>query len=142
GLADWASVNLKGGNIDDPRDWIGGKPALNHASLRLWRRSTSLQNYQMEFLGQMEKKSLSWAFRASGGDNYYATKLLITRPGPVPNAALLRYAVVNGHEFDRDIKPLPLTLERGVDYRIRMTVQDDRFITYLNGRVIGSWIDK
>ena len=34
-----------------------------------------------------------------------------------------------------------MSLERGVDYRVRMTVQDDHFITYLNGQVISSWTD-
>jgi hypothetical protein len=38
--------------------------------------------------------------------------------------------------------PLPLTLERGVNYRVRMSIQDDRFMTYLNGQVISSWSDK
>ena len=37
--------------------------------------------------------------------------------------------------------PLPVSLERGVNYRVRMTVQDDHFITYLNGQVISSWTD-
>ena len=43
--------------------------------LRLWSRSTLLKNYQMEFQGQIEKKSLSWAFRASDSANYYAAKI-------------------------------------------------------------------
>jgi hypothetical protein len=34
-----------------------------------------------------------------------------------------------------------MSLERGVDYRVRMTVQDDHFVTYLNGQVISSWSD-
>jgi hypothetical protein len=145
GLTDWATVNVKGGgNIDDPRDWIGGtKSALNHTeSLHLWKRSTALQNYQMEFQGEMQRNSLSWAFRAADGQNYYATRLVITKPGPQPNAALVRYAMVDGREFDKVKLPLPLTLERGVNYNVRVTVQDDRFITYLNSQVISSWSDK
>ena len=33
------------------------------------------------------------------------------------------------------------TLERGVNYRVRVSVQDDRFITYLNGQIIGDITD-
>ena len=29
----------------------------------------------------MEGRSLSWAFRAANGNNYYATKLVIAKPG-------------------------------------------------------------
>jgi len=146
GLTDWSTVSVKGtGNIDDPRDWIGGSKAaaaLTHPeSLHLWKRSTSLQNYQMEFMGEMQRNSLSWAFRAADGQNYYATKLVITKPGPQPNAALVRYAMVDGREWDHVKLPLPLTLERGVNYDVRVTVQDDRFITYLNSQVISSWSD-
>jgi hypothetical protein len=123
--------------LDDPRYTLASAPVL-----RIWKRSTALQNYQMEFSGQIEKKSLSWAFRASDEKNYYATKIIITKPGPLPNAGLVRYAMMNGRELDRVQLPLPLTLERGGNYRVRVTVEDDRFITYLNGQVISSWSDK
>ena len=123
--------------VDDPRWFSASAPTL-----KIWKRSTALQNYQMEFNGQLEKKSLSWAFRASDEKNYYATKILITKPGPLPNAGLVRYVVMNGREWDRVQLPLPLTLERGGNYTVRVSVQDDHFITYLNGQVISSWSDK
>ena len=144
GLSDWTAMALRGTTkIDDPKDWISAnRPDLVlPGSLRIWKRSESLTNYQMEFQGQVERKSLSWAFRASDSDNYYASKVVMTKPGPLPNASLIRYAVLNGREWDRVQLPLPVTLERGVDYRVRMSVQDDHFIAYLNGRVIGSWTD-
>jgi hypothetical protein len=123
--------------VDDPRWASAAAPAL-----RIWKRSTALQNYQMEFSGAIERKSLSWAFRAADEKNYYATKILITKPGPLPNAGLVRYAMVGGRESDRVQLPLPLTLERGSHYRVRVSVQDDHFITYLNGQIISSWSDK
>ena len=73
-------------------------------------RSTKFENYQMEFQGQIEKRSLSWAFRASNAANYYAAKIVITKPGPQPNAGLVHYAMLSGHEFDRVQLPLPVTL--------------------------------
>jgi len=143
GLTDWVTVSSRALAGADDRDWVGAsRPALSHpVSLRLWERSSSLQNYQMEFQGQMEGRSLSWAFRAADGNNYYATKLVIAKPGSDHNAGLVRYAVIDGHESAAVRLPLPLSLERGVDYRVRMSVQDDHFITYLNGQVISSWTD-
>jgi hypothetical protein len=146
GWSDWTALNLGVDDprkVDDPRQSLSAAAReLGRSSLRLWSRSTSLQNYEMEFSGQIEKKSLSWAFRASDAKNYYATKLVITKPGSVPNAGLLRYVVMNGHEWDRSQLPLPVTLERGGNYRVRVSVEDDHFITYLNGQVISSWSDK
>jgi hypothetical protein len=141
-LTDWSSITLyaASGKIDDPRDWIG--KGRTTASLRLWKRSTTMRNYHMEFQGRLEKTSLSWAVRASDAGNYYATKLALIKAGPLNNAGLIRYTMVNGRETDRTQVPLPVTLQRGVDYRVSVTVQGDRFLTYLNGKVIGSMVDK
>jgi hypothetical protein len=123
--------------VDDPRLMTAAAPIL-----RIWNRSTDLQNYQMEFSGALERRSLSWAFRAADERNYYGTKIMITKPGPLPNAGLVHYVVMDGREWDRVQLPLPLTLARGDSYRVRVSVQDDHFITYLNGQVISSWTDR
>jgi hypothetical protein len=144
GLGDWTIASLKTAtHVDDPHDWkIPTAPTLiAPGSLRIWDRSTSLQNYQMEFQGQIERRSLSWAFRASNAANYYAAKIVITRPGPQPNAGLVHYAMLDGHEFDRVQLPLPVTLQRGESYRVRVAVQDERFVTYLNGQIVSTWTD-
>jgi hypothetical protein len=145
GLGDWTTLALKGsGSVDDPRNWVASATApeiSRPGSLRLWDRSISLQNYQMEFMGQMERRSLSWAFRATDEKNYYGARLVMTKPGPLPNASLVRYLVLNGREWPRVQSVLPLTIEKGVNYRVRMAVQDDHFIAYVNGQVVGSWND-
>jgi hypothetical protein len=144
GLKDWTTVAMRNAPKAEDMKGIGlsGANIVRPGNLRLWNRSVSLQNYQMEFKGELEKKSLSWAFRASDAKNYYATKIMITKPGPLPNAGLVRYVMMNGREWDRVQLPIPVTLERGGNYQVRVSVQDDRFITYLNGQVISSWSDK
>jgi len=153
GMSDWTTLALRnvGSKVDDPHkiddphtfDLASATDELvRPGSLRLWNRSVKLQNYQMEFLGQIEKKSLSWAFHATDQNNFIATKIVITKPGPLPNAGLVHYLMINGREFDRVQLNLPLTLEKGVNYRIRVSVQDDRFVTYVNGQAISAWGDK
>jgi hypothetical protein len=115
-------------------------------TLRLWNKSTLLRNYEMDFQGQIENRSLGWAFRATDAGNYYAAKLVINRNGSSsnagPNAGLIHYVMLNGRESDRVSLPLPVSLQRGVDYRVRVSVDGDRFLTYLNGQVISSWRDQ
>ena len=53
-------------------------------------------NYRMEFVGQLERKSLGWAFRAKDEQNYYVAKLTIARPGPLPLVDLIRYPITAG----------------------------------------------
>jgi hypothetical protein len=122
-------------------DWSMDKGEVRPTSLRVWKPSTSLSNYEMEFMGQIERKSIDWAFRASDVRNYYATKLIITKPGPLPNAGLVRFVVLDGRERERVELPLPLTLERGVDYRVRVSVRGGRFLTSVNGQLVSSWMD-
>ena len=143
-LGQWATLALHT-TVDDPRDWLASTSAPDFGrtgTLRLWEKSVPLQNYQMEFQGQIEKRSLNWAFRASDQNNYYGSRLVITKAGPEPNASLLHYVILNGQEVARSTTPLAVTLEKGVDYRVRMSVHDDRFWTYLNGQLVSSWNDK
>jgi len=135
GLANWE------GFIPGTSDWVAQRGEVRPTALRIWKPSESLSNYQFEFMGQIERKSMDWAFRAADNKNYYATKLVITRPGSLPNAGLVRFVVLNGRERERVELPLPLTLERGVDYHVRVNVQGTRFLTSVNGQIVSSWTD-
>jgi len=140
GFGDWATLALHN-TVDDPRNSLTAPDISKVGSLRLWTKSVALQNYQMEFQGQVEKRSLSWAVRASDQNNYYATKLVMTKPGPSPNASLIHYTIMNGHQYESRTEATQVTLERGRNYRVRVSVQDDRFNTYLDGQLIGHWTD-
>jgi hypothetical protein len=126
GLVDWEGLKQTG------VDWGAAGGEVRPAALRVWKPSTSLSNYEMEFLGRIDRKSMDWAFRAPDVRNYYATKLVITKPGPLPNA---------GRERERVELPLPLTLERGTDYRVRVSVRGDHFLTSVNGQLVSTWTD-
>ena len=65
-----------------------------------------MTDYQLEFVGEIEQKGMSWAYRAKDARNYYANKIVITKPGPLPSADLVRYAVINGVERARSSTPL------------------------------------
>ena len=122
-------------------EWKLQEGEVRPTSLRLWKPSTSLANYDLEFMGQIEHKSMDWAFRASDVRNYYATKLIMTKPGGLSNAGLVRYVVLDGRERERVELPLPLTIERGVDYRVHVSVRGNRFLTSVNGQLVSSWTD-
>jgi hypothetical protein len=139
GIGDWVS-----GSASSVKDWSLEPTGLRPGGLRIWKRSESLSNYDMEFVGQIEQKSMNWAFRATDSRNYYASKLSINRSASgsgAPNAGITRYAMLNGMEVDRMRLPLPISLERGRPYRVRLSVQGSRFITSVNGRTVSSWSD-
>ena len=133
GLTNWEGTRAS--------DWSRDGGYVRPAGLRIWKQSASLSNYEFEFMGQIERKGMDWAFRAPDLRNYYATKLIITHPGPLPNAGLVRFVVIDGRERERVELPLPLTLERGIDYTVRVSVRDNRFLTSVNGQLVSSWSD-
>jgi hypothetical protein len=135
GFGNWEGLRSIGS------EWKVGGGEVRPAALRLWKPSTSLSNYELEFMGQIDRKSMDWAFRAADLHNYYATKLVMTRPGSLPNAGLIRYIVLDGRERERVELPLPLTIERGVDYRVRVSVRGNHFLTSVNGQLVSSWTD-
>jgi hypothetical protein len=135
GLAHWS------GGGETASTWTREGDYVLPGKLRLWQPSTHLSNYELEFLGQIERKGMGWAFRAPDVHNYYGAKLLIVRPGPLPNADLVRFVVLNGRETERLQLPLPLTLDRGTDYRVHVSVKGSRFLTSVNGQLISSWTD-
>src|SRR4029077_20513403 len=50
------------------------------ASLALYRPSMGLADYEMQFLGLIDKKALSWVVRARDFDNYYVIRLVVLKP--------------------------------------------------------------
>jgi hypothetical protein len=66
---------------------------------------------------------------------------MITKPGPLPSASLIRYAVINGVEQDRAATPLRITLRRDTLYRVQTFVKGADFSTTVNGQMVDSWSD-
>jgi len=110
--------------------------------LALLKASLPLADYRLEFLGQIENQSLSWVFRATDLLNYYATKITIARPGPLPLGAIVRYTVVDGVAVDRVQLPLPIGIRNDTLYRVETSANQDRFTTSINGHVVDTFFDR
>lgn len=109
--------------------------------LALLRASLPMANYRVELVGQIAQKSLSWAFRATDVNNYYAMKITIAKPGPLPMAAIVRYTVVNGVTLSRVELPLPLSVRNDTLYHVETSAVEDRFTTSINGHVVDTFFD-
>ncbi|HYZ87082.1 MAG TPA: hypothetical protein VE621_21885 [Bryobacteraceae bacterium] len=123
-------------------DWTFRDGFAQPARLRLWRETLNMTDYQLEFVTQLEKKGVGWAYRASDENNYYAGKLSVTRPGALPKVDLLRYAVVDGSEGPRVSQPIPLVLREDTLYRVVVNVRGANFNTTVNGKMVDVWSDK
>jgi hypothetical protein len=143
-----------GTDFRDGKDfWNGYKPSWGKGwfrhpdgyarpgALALLRPTMQLSDYRMEFLGQIEDKSLSWAFRAHDTDNYYAMKLNVVVPGLRPMISVSRYAVVNGKRGRRIETPLPIMMHNRRPYQVAVEVRGNRFTTMVGGETVDSFTD-
>ncbi len=108
--------------------------------LSLYRPSLSMSDYNLEFLGRMERRSLGWVFRAADSSNYYAAKLEVAQPG-TSLLAITRFAVINGVEGPHIQRPLPLTPTPGEMLKIKLEARGPRFTIWVSDRVAEDWED-
>lgn len=136
GLAEWE------GRGDWSKTWSYDQAGfLRTGPLALYQPSMSLSDYHLDFLGQIEKKSLSWVFRAADLDNHYVTKITLTRTGPMAQAIVEHYAVINGKQSAYTKRPLPMMIQADTLYRVRMDVQGSDFTLLVQGQIVDHWSD-
>ena len=134
GLDDWASRG------DDTATWsFDATGFVQPGPLALYRPSLGLTDYELQFLGMIDKKALSWVVRAADFDNYYVVKLEVLKPGPLPTIGLTRYAVVNGRADARADTIVPIDARSDMLYRVRMDVHGDDFALSIQGQMIDAW---
>jgi len=109
--------------------------------LAIFKPTVDLSDYRFEFLGQIDQKAIGWAFRAEDLNNYYAMKLVVVKPGPLPLVRIVRYAVINGKEGPHVDKPLPLSVRTDMLYRIQVNARGSDFTIMAQGQVVDFWSD-
>ncbi|MEQ1884997.1 MAG: hypothetical protein ABL967_08045 [Bryobacteraceae bacterium] len=109
--------------------------------LALYQPSMKLQDYEMNFLGLVDKKALSFVVRAQDYDNYYVVKLVILKPGPLPTVGITRYAVIDGKPQDRKDVVAPINARPDMLYRVSLNVHDDTFLLQMQGKIVDSWTE-
>jgi hypothetical protein len=136
GLSHW--MGPKGWSLDWSYDQAG---FLRPGKLGFLEQSMNLVNYRLELMGQIERKSLGWAFRAKDENNFYVAKLTIVKPGPLPMVSLVHYPVTGGKEGAKVSVALPFAVRNDTLYQVEMNVRDDQFRASVNGHVVDSWSD-
>ncbi|MCL6546465.1 MAG: hypothetical protein K6T61_14675 [Bryobacteraceae bacterium] len=136
GMQDWR------GEGDWSRSWRIEKAGyVRPGKLALFEPSMKMDNYRVEFLVQIERQAVSWAYRAKDEHNYYAAKIRLVRSGPLPLFSLVRYAVVGGEPGPRVEIPIRVMLHDGVPYRVQISANGSDFSTAIEGQLVDFWRD-
>jgi hypothetical protein len=134
GLDDWASRG------DAPAEWsFDATGFVKPGPLAMYRPSLGLTDYQLQFLGLIDKQAMSWVVRAADFENFYVVKLVVLKGGPLPTIGVTRYSVVNGVADSRVDTVVPVDARTDMLYRVRMDVQGDNFTLLVQGQMVDSW---
>ncbi len=137
GLAGW------NGEANFAKTWSFDKEGfMRPGKLALYKPSKEMTDYRLEFLAQVERKSVAWAFRAADEQNYYAMKLKVAQQNsPRVMASLVRYAVVDGAKGAEVEMPLQMMLHNNRPYRVQVDVKGNQFSTSVEGQLVDTWSD-
>jgi hypothetical protein len=136
GLAEWEGAG------DWARSWsYDASGFVRTGGLALLAPSRDLTDYRMEFLGQIERRSMGWVVRAADMRNYFALKLTVVADGPVPEVAFIRYPVINGVAGAASQQLLPISVRSDTVYRVQTEVRGDYYAVTVQGKVVDSWTD-
>jgi hypothetical protein len=127
--------------------WVqgwGGDPNGSNTGrqITIYRPSLKLTDYRIEFQGEIDSKSIGWVFRALDPYNYYAMKLAIVTPGLSPKMALIKYAVIQGHEREMGRVPLDIAARNDTVFNVRVDVRGSKFSTSVQGQPVDVWTDE
>jgi hypothetical protein len=95
-----------------------------------------MESYRLEFLVQIERQGVAWVYRAKGDGNYYAARLTVARPGPLPLLQLVRYSVIDGKAGPKVEIPIRVLLHNDTPYRVQLSVNEGDYSTSIEGRLV------
>jgi hypothetical protein len=120
-------------------EWASDPAGSRRArQITLYRPSAHMEDYRMQFVGQIESKALGWVFRAADTKNYYGMKLEHDKPGTM---IITHFAVVDGRESSFSQRPVSVDARPGAAYRITQDVSGPRFTASIGGEPVDFWTD-
>lgn len=142
GMTYWIPPRAERASPAPANGWEWRSGFLKPGGFRVWRPSMDLTDYQLDFAASIERKAVNWTYRTQDAANFYAGRLVVTRPGPLPQVELVRYARVNGEELKRAATRLPMVARADTLYRVEVKLDGADITTRVNGAIVDTWSDR
>jgi hypothetical protein len=136
GLDEWVS------NQNLATSWTYDEAGfVRPGALAVYRPTMGLEDYSVEFLGQIEQKGMGLAFRVVDWNHYYALKLNLVKSDPLPAIELVRYAVEGNREVARVSRHFPMAFRDTSLCRFQLSVHGNEFTLINQGQIVDDWTD-
>jgi len=129
------------GILVTPGDWISNWSSHPEGKISIFGPSVKWSDYRVVFKGEIERRSLTWIFRASDPLNFYVMKLEVSQTDTSRKASLVRYVVADGRMGWRTETPLALPVHADTVYRVELEVRRATFTVAVQGEQVLSWTD-
>lgn len=125
-----------------PKPWTldPGRGAMPN-SLALFKPSTGMTGYRLEFSGDVQKNGISWAVRATDPLNYQALQITERKKGSELQLWFTRYKVIAGKEGPRTQVPLQILLPAQSLWLVRMETIGESSTLWIENQIADSWSD-
>jgi hypothetical protein len=80
--------------------------------------------------------------RAADHRNYYAVRIVLTKPGALPSASVVRHAVINGTPERAVETPLRQSIRMDTLYRVSMDLRGPNYTLVVGGQVVDAWTER
>jgi len=107
--------------------------------LALFKPSTGMTSYRLEFSGDVMKNGISWAVHATDPLNYQALQITERKRGAELQLLFTRYKVVAGKEGPRTQVPLQILLPAQSLWLVRMETIGDNSTLWIENQIAKSW---
>ena len=137
-----AGFSLWDGVEAGPRSWAleSGKEAIPN-SLALFKPSSGMTDYRLEFSGDVKRNGISWAVRAADHLNYQALEITERKKASEFQLWFTRYKVVAGKEGPRTQVLLHILLPAQSLWLVRMETVGESSTLWIENQIANSWAD-
>ena len=125
-----------------PKPWArdARKEAMPN-SLALFKPSSGMTDYRLEFSGDVKQNGISWAVRAADRLNYQALEITERKKGSQLQLWFTRYKVVAGKEGPRTQVQLQVLLPAQSLWLVRMETVGESSTLWIENQIAKSWSD-
>jgi hypothetical protein len=121
------------------QDWLVDVAGVRTGSMALFMPTLDLTDYELEFLGRIDAKTINWVVRATGLDQHLHCTLTLVDGKQLEFS---RTVVKNGSAENPVVSATRLPGKKRSTITIRTIVSGDSFTVSVDGNIIDEWAER
>jgi len=120
------------------QDWLVDVAGVRTGSMALFMPTLDLTDYELEFLGRIDAKTINWVVRATNLDNHVHCTITLREGNQLEFS---RQAVISGTAQEPVVSATLIPGKKRSALTIHTSVSGDNFAVQVDGNNIDSWTE-